>query len=87
MSTVWNEDGTAADGAGGGGISTVWTRPSYQTGFANSKNGASSTMRNVPDVALDADPSTGYAIYVAGNGRLMEERAVPRRFGQDSPLS
>jgi kumamolisin len=64
--SVWNEDGKPADGAGGGGLSTIWARPSYQTGFANSQNGASSTMRNVPDVALDADPSTGYAIYVGG---------------------
>jgi kumamolisin len=64
--SAWNEDGKIADGAGGGGISTVWTRPDYQTGFANAKNGASTTMRNVPDVSLDGDPATGYAIYVGG---------------------
>lgn len=46
---------------GGGGVSGYWTRPSYQGGF-----GYSSTYRNVPDVSLDADPNTPYAIYVWG---------------------
>ena len=49
------------DGGGGGGISSFWPRPDYQNGL-----GLSSTLRNVPDVSLDADPSTGYAIYVGG---------------------
>lgn len=44
---------------GGGGISTLWPLPKYQVGV-----GQSATQRNLPDVALDADPNTGYAIYV-----------------------
>ena len=44
-------------------------------------------MRNVPDVALNADPATGYAIFVAGNGRFMAERVVRLRFGRPSPRS
>lgn len=47
---------------GGGGISTVWSLPSWQTGV-----GSSSTMRNVPDVCLDSDPNTGYSCVVGGN--------------------
>jgi kumamolisin len=63
--TTWN-NGSAAAGAGGGGISTVWSQPTWQSGVANSSNGASSSMRNVPDVSLNADPNTGYAIYLNG---------------------
>lgn len=46
-------------GAGGGGISTVESQPSYQVGEVN---GTSSTQRTVPDVSMDADPATG--VYV-----------------------
>jgi len=64
---TWN-GGSAANGAGGGGISTVWAIPSYQSGVAGSAaSKGSTTMRNVPDVSLDADPNTGYAIYYGGS--------------------
>ncbi len=49
------------DGGGGGGISTLWPLPKYQVGV-----GQSATQRNLPDVALDADPNTGYAIFLKG---------------------
>ena len=62
--TTWN-GGSIANGAGGGGISTVWAKPSYQAGF-----GASTTARNVPDVSLDADPNTGYAIFFNGTWNI-----------------
>ncbi|QMU71394.1 protease pro-enzyme activation domain-containing protein [Streptacidiphilus sp. P02-A3a] len=44
---------------GGGGVSTLYTRPSWQPG--------SSTYRTVPDVASNADPNSGYAIYTGGS--------------------
>ena len=63
---TWN-NGSAANGAGGGGISTIWTIPSYQTALAGSAaSKGSTTHRNVPDVSLDADPNTGYAVYFQG---------------------
>jgi len=46
---------------GGGGSSEVWPKPDYQLGY-----GSSPTTRDVPDVALDADPNSGYDIFVAG---------------------
>jgi kumamolisin len=52
---------------GGGGISSVWTIPSWQVGVASTSSKGSSTMRNVPDVSLNADPNTGYAIYLSGS--------------------
>lgn len=48
----------------GGGISDLWPLPDYQQGVAGL---ASTGFRNVPDVSLDADPNTGYAVYVAGH--------------------
>jgi len=62
--STWNTSGpTSVNGpeAGGGGISQIWTKPSYQKQL-----GASPTFRDVPDVSLDADPDTGYDIYVQG---------------------
>ena len=60
--TVWN-DGTEG-GATGGGFSTVFSQPSYQSSLATSYPGK--TGRGVPDVAGDADPDTGYEILVDG---------------------
>ena len=62
--SAWDTSGpTSLNGpeGGGGGISEVWAKPDYQQGF-----GASPENRDVPDVSLDADPDTGYDIYVAG---------------------
>ena len=64
---TWN-GGSVKNGAGGGGISTVWTIPSYQTALAGSAASKGSTShRNVPDVSLDADPNTGYSVYFNGS--------------------
>ena len=46
---------------GGGGFSTVWPAPGYQSVLQSAP-----TMRSVPDVALDSDPQTGYSIYYGG---------------------
>jgi kumamolisin len=63
--TVWNET-ASSEGATGGGVSTVFALPTWQ---ANANVPASSTStggRGVPDVAGDADPTTGYSIRVDG---------------------
>lgn len=66
--SVWNN----SYGSGGGGISSLWSMPSWQQGpgvinsfSSNVPCGASagSYCREVPDVALNADPTTGYAVY------------------------
>jgi kumamolisin len=44
----------------GGGYSSVFSRPSYQNNIVTNKN------RGVPDVAGNADPNTGYIIYIYG---------------------
>ena len=47
----------------GGGASMLWPFPYYQNGFISVSSLGSTTRRNVPDVALDSDPGTGYSIY------------------------
>ena len=83
--TVWNESSQhPPQGAGGGGISSFWTMPSYQSSAAASLNviNASSSgspchasnggyCREVPDVSADADPFTGYLFYYNGAGTVI----------------
>ncbi len=52
---------------GGGGISADHTIPYYQQGMISSISKGSNTMRNVPDVALTADPNTSYSFYIGGS--------------------
>jgi hypothetical protein len=62
--TVWN---AATEGAGGGGVAANVAIPAYQSGIDMSKNGGSTTNRNLPDVAAVAsnigvvttNPTTG----------------------------
>ena len=67
--TVWNDNPGQTDGEGtGGGYSTVFPVQSFQIGAppapANTQFGSG---RMVPDVSADADPNTGYTIYVHGS--------------------
>ncbi len=51
--SVWN--GGSQGGAGGGGFSTTFPAPAYQTGFVPHGKG-----RGVPDLAAAADPASGW---------------------------
>jgi kumamolisin len=60
---VWNNGYASSSGlvfAGGGGVSSTWPLPAWQQGPGVN---SSSSGREVPDVSLDADPNTGYAVY------------------------
>jgi kumamolisin len=62
---VWNKnvvDGYTSDGGTGGGYSTFYSRPSWQTGTGV----PSGNMRCVPDVAAPADPAAGAYIWLNG---------------------
>jgi kumamolisin len=65
--TVWNELANN-EGATGGGISDVFPLPSWQSGAGvpPSANPSHNVGRGVPDVAGDADPTTGYVTRVDG---------------------
>jgi kumamolisin len=63
---VWNET-ASNEGATGGGVSDVFALPSWQAqaGVPN-QAGGSTSGRGVPDVAGNADPTTGYSVVVDG---------------------
>nr|WP_275564022.1 protease pro-enzyme activation domain-containing protein [Kitasatospora sp. SID7827] len=46
----------------GGGVSTQFAKPSWQTG-----TNVTGTLRTVPDVSSNADPNSGFAIYTQGS--------------------
>jgi kumamolisin len=61
--TTWDNSG----GAGGGGVSSTWTQPTWQNNVVTAATLGSTTMRNVPDVSLEADTNVGYSIYWQGS--------------------
>ncbi len=62
---VWNET-AANEGATGGGISTSFPQPSWQSTITATKAG-----RGVPDVSGNADPTTGYQVRVDGGSYVI----------------
>ncbi len=68
---MWN----SSQGAGGGGVSRRWPQPGYQTGIALAQTSitcgsAVTTCREVPDVAADADPRSGYVVHDGGSWQV-----------------
>ncbi len=71
--TVWNDNPGETDGEGtGGGYSTVFPVQSFQIGAppapASTHYGKG---RMVPDVCANADPNTGYNIFVHGSATVV----------------
>jgi len=64
---VWN-DTTLAPVAGGGGVSALFTRPSYQNGVVPVNR------REVPDVSMLADLLPGYSIYCTAAPECLNSR-------------
>jgi kumamolisin len=71
--TSWGQPQTFSGGGGGGGVSTLFTMPAWQAGAGVNEPGYSSSSacgqtttlcREVPDVALDANPDSGYVVRV-----------------------
>ena len=62
---VWNEL-ASQEGATGGGVSDVFALPVWQSSAKVPSPGGNAGGRGVPDVAGDADPTTGYTIRVDG---------------------
>jgi kumamolisin len=65
---TWNDGG-----AGGGGVSSLWTMPSWQAALPSARSAPGATgaacgaptgqlCREVPDIALNADPGAGGAL-------------------------
>ena len=70
--TAWGSPDTGSGGGAGGGISTLFPMPDWQSnaGVVDSTYSSKSACgqvatycRELPDVALDANPDTGYIVY------------------------
>jgi len=72
LETTWNHDGSAT----GGGISALYSIPSYQNNLTVSffpvLNSAPLTVRGVPDIAGNADSSTGYRFNYGPNNTFVQ---------------
>jgi kumamolisin len=69
---VWNDGGD--NGASGGGISSFFALPTWQSGLSALNSQGESlalTNRGVPDVAGDADPDTGYDVLIDGTNTVI----------------
>jgi subtilase family serine protease len=75
--TVWNER-AISNGAGGGGVSVQWAKPTWQSVTGSAPAGGhcdisptsattSASCRQVPDVSAAADPQHGYIVYFNGS--------------------
>ena len=67
---VWN-DLASGDGATGGGVSVDFALPTYQAGVGVPAAPNGFVGRGVPDVAGDADPTTGYRVLVDGSSTVI----------------
>lgn len=69
IETAWTSNIKTGDsGASGGGFSRFYAEPSYQKTLPTSIQSEFQNRRGVPDVAADADPATGLAMYETGVG-------------------
>jgi kumamolisin len=69
---VWNDG--AQGGSGGGGVSSFFALPSWQSELQTTDaNGAATPLgnRGVPDVSGDADPETGYNVRIDGTDTVI----------------
>lgn len=67
--TAWTYLGPDNGGATGGGYSTIFTKPSYQSTITG-------TGRGLPDIACNADPATGYQIIFQGQPTVVGGTSV-----------
>ena len=69
---VWNDG--AQGGSGGGGVSSFFALPSWQSGLQTTDADGTATplgKRGVPDVSGDADPETGYDVRIDGTDTVI----------------
>jgi kumamolisin len=67
--TVWNDG--ASGGATGGGVSVTFPLPTWQSTAGVPASPSGTPGRGVPDIAGNADPSTGYQVLVDGQQQVV----------------
>ena len=70
---AWNESGADGLWATGGGVSTIYAKPSWQTGTGVPADG----KRDVPDVSLSSAGHDGYLIYQNGGLYVVGGTSAP----------
>jgi kumamolisin len=68
--TVWN-DQSQGGGASGGGVSSYFALPTWQSGAKVPAPSGGNAGRGVPDVSGDAAPASGYQILVDGQSAVV----------------
>lgn len=66
---AWTYHGPQNGGATGGGFSDVFVAPVWQVGL-------NSLTRGIPDIALNADPASGYQLVFQGRGAVVGGTSV-----------
>jgi kumamolisin len=69
--TVWNTGPTGTAGAGGGGVSNIFPKPAYQASVTVPKSPAGFVGRGSPDVSGNADPFSGYNVFVGNKKQVI----------------
>ncbi len=64
---AWNDDSSSQLSSGGGGVSVLTTRPSWQAGTIGGVAIPAGTMRLVPDVSLMASPAEPGYLYCSSD--------------------
>jgi subtilase family serine protease len=82
---VWNDDDpTTGLSAGGGGISTLTARPSWQAGVTGIPTG---TFRLVPDISLTASPNSAGFLYCSSDSATMITGSCSNGFRDSSDVN
>jgi kumamolisin len=75
--TVWND---GQGGATGGGVSSLFPRPDWQSGITLPSRPTGGLGRGIPDVVADASPASGYTAYVSGHWLVLGGTAATTPF-------
>jgi len=67
--SVWND--TELGGASGGGVSNFFDRPDYQSHVRIPRSLTARPGRGLPDVALNANPSSGFLVVIDGQHTIL----------------
>ena len=71
--TVWGNHTSGGFSGSGGGVSAYFPLTTYQQGAA----GVTGSMRNVPDISLEADNLTGVSVLLYGGALSAAQRVEP----------
>ena len=81
---VWNDDSTMGLSSGGGGVSTLTSIPSWQTGVPGIPSG---TFRFVPDISLTSSPNNAGYLFCSSDTSLKVTGSCTNGFRDSSNVN